>query len=64
MAYFFDIEKATKESGLSEEIIEKIKREAREEFPDDDMMYELHVLRAIESASHPLPIREKVSAGA
>jgi hypothetical protein len=64
MAYFFDLEKAAKESGLSEETVRKIEKEVREEFPDDDMMYELHVLRAIESTVHPLPLKAKTSVSA
>lgn len=49
MGYLFDIEKVIKDSGLSEKIIGKIKKEVRQEFPKDDGMYELHLLRAIET---------------
>jgi hypothetical protein len=45
----FDIEKAFENSGLSLSQIEKIKKEIRREFPDDEMMYELHVIRAIDA---------------
>jgi hypothetical protein len=36
----YDIETAFKNSGLSAQEIEKIKREVRNEFPNDDMMIE------------------------
>jgi len=49
MSYMFDIDKIARESGLPEEIIGKIRDEVRQEFPKDEMMYELHVMRAIES---------------
>lgn len=61
MAYFFDIEKAKMESGLTNETIKKISEEAKAEFPNDEMMFELHVLRAIDSLTHPLPVREKIA---
>ena len=62
MAYFFDIEKVAKEAGIDEVLFKKVKDEVRHEFLEDDMMYELHVLRAIESLVHPLPLRKKASA--
>ena len=43
----FDIERAFRESGLTKDEIERIKRYCREEFNDDEMLYELHVIRAI-----------------
>jgi len=43
----FDIERAAKRSGLSTKKIAKIKREVNKEFPNDRMMYELHVIRAL-----------------
>lgn len=49
MGYMFDVEKIARESGLSEELIKKIEEEVRKEFPKDEMMYELHFMRAIES---------------
>ena len=54
----FDIETAFKNSGLSAQEIEKIKREVRNEFPNDDMMYELHIiriLRAIKKGYYKVP---------
>jgi len=43
----FDIERAAKRSGLSAKKIKKIKGEVKKEFPNDRMMYELHVIRAL-----------------
>lgn len=43
----YDIETAFKSSGLSVQEIEKIKRDVRSEFPNDDMMYELHIIRIL-----------------
>ena len=45
----YDIETAFKNSGLSAQEIEKIKREVRNEFPNDDMMYELHIIRILKA---------------
>lgn len=50
----FDIKKVAKEYNISIEQIAKIKREVRKEFPRDEVMYELHVLRAIMSKGHAL----------
>ena len=47
MSYLFDIDKAAKEASLSEEMYNQIKKEVHKEFPYSEMMYELHVLRAI-----------------
>jgi hypothetical protein len=43
----FDIETAFRRSGLSVNEIEKIKRQVRRDFPNDDMMYELHIIRIL-----------------
>ena len=45
----YDIETAFKNSGLSAQEIEKIKREVRNEFLNDDMMYELHIIRILKA---------------
>lgn len=46
---YFDIEKSVKESKVPENVLQRIKSEAKAEFQRDPMMYELHVLRAIKS---------------
>ena len=43
----YDIEAAYKNSGLTPEEFEKIKSEVRSEFPDDEMMFELHIIRIL-----------------
>lgn len=43
---YFDYESLAKEAGISDGDLETIKQAVREEFPNDDMMWELHVLRA------------------
>lgn len=46
---YFDYQKVAKETRIPNEILKKIEKEVKEEFPKDKMMYELHVLRAIRS---------------
>lgn len=43
----FDIEKAIAESGLPRDVLEGIVREAREDYPEDEMLFELRVVRGI-----------------
>ena len=43
----YDIEAAFKSSGLTHEEFEKIKSEVRSDFPNDEMMFELHVIRIL-----------------
>jgi len=43
----YDVEAAFKKSGLSRAEIQRIKRQVRKDFPDDDMMYELHIIRIL-----------------
>jgi hypothetical protein len=43
----YDIEEAFKGSDLTEEEFEKIKSEVRSDFPNDEMMFELHVIRIL-----------------
>ena len=49
MGYMIDIEKILKKSGLPQKLVQKIEKEVRQEFPKDEMMYELHLMRAIEA---------------
>jgi len=46
MADYFDYNKAAREAGLTDEQLETIQQGIRREYPHDDMLYELHVLRA------------------
>lgn len=43
---FFDFEAVAKQAGISDEDVSKIVEVVRVEFPQDDMMRELHILRA------------------
>ena len=44
--HFFDYETAGREAGISADAMEELCRMMHAEFPRDEMMYELHVLRA------------------
>lgn len=43
---YFDYAKAAREARISPDKLEALSRAVREEFPHDEMMYELHLLRA------------------
>lgn len=43
---FFDYSKVAKEAGIPPDKLAKLISSVRQEFPKDDMMFELHVLRA------------------
>jgi len=45
----YDLTNAFKTSRISKARFEKIKKEVRKDFPDDEMMYELHVIRYLQS---------------
>ena len=44
---WYDIEGMATVSGMSREEFERLKSEVRDEFPNDQMMFELHLMRAI-----------------
>jgi len=46
---YFDYRKVASEMKVPAAVLRKIEKEVRREFPDDTMMYELHMLRAIKS---------------
>lgn len=46
---YFDYYKVAQEMDISEDIVLKIEKEVKKEFPDDIMMFELHVMRALKS---------------
>jgi hypothetical protein len=43
---YFNYEKVACEAGIPDDKLEQLCKSIRREFPRDDMMYELHVLRA------------------
>lgn len=45
----FDYQKVAKEMHVPQAILKEIEKEVKQEFPGDQMMYELHMLRAIKS---------------
>lgn len=49
--HFFDTDKLAAELRISRDDYNALKSSVREEFPDDDMMYQLHLLRALRAAS-------------
>jgi hypothetical protein len=46
---YFDYPKVAKEIKVPDAILKEIEKEVKKEFPNDKMMYELHVLRAVRS---------------
>ena len=43
---YFDYESVARAAGIPDGKLDELCRRVREEFPTDDMLYELHVLRA------------------
>ena len=43
---YFDYESVAKEAGILPNKLDALRKLVRQEFPFDDMMYELHLLRA------------------
>ncbi|NVM30156.1 MAG: hypothetical protein HWN65_15030 [Candidatus Helarchaeota archaeon] len=51
MSVIFDVKKKCEELGISNEVYETLVKEIRAEFPNDEMMFELHLLRALRDYS-------------
>lgn len=47
MARMFDYEAVARRLGVESQDLDRICRRVRQEFPDDEMLFELHVLRAL-----------------
>jgi len=43
---YFDFKRLAREAGIPADKMEELCQSIRREFPKDDMMYELHVMRA------------------
>ena len=43
---YFDYENCAREAGLSDDELDRLRAVIRNEFPTDEMMYELHLVRA------------------
>ena len=50
MKTIFAIERLARESGLSKRELSEISKRVREEFPNDQLMRELHLIRAIKAS--------------
>jgi len=48
---YFDTDTLARVLKIPHEEYEKLKRSVREEFPDDEMMYQLHLVRALKALS-------------
>ena len=55
----FNLEKARKEAGISKIKFQRIKKEVKKDFPNDSMMFELHVLRYIDFLKRKSPQTNK-----
>ncbi len=42
---YFDYEKMADKAGVSADTLDALRGKVRQEFPKDDMLYELHLLR-------------------
>ena len=45
----FDINKAVKDSGLSKKEVDHLKKEVKKDYPRDQMLFELHMIRALKA---------------
>ncbi len=52
---FFNTEKKAQELGIQPEVYQKLREEVKNEFPNDEMMFELHLLRAVMEYSRKNP---------
>jgi hypothetical protein len=50
---YFDYKKLAQEKGITDEELQKIEEEVLKEFLNDKMMFELHMLRVINSGYIP-----------
>lgn len=48
MDRMFDYEALAKEYNIGQEALLQLEKEVRQDFPDDEMMFELHMIRALE----------------
>lgn len=59
---YFDFETCARKIGLSEQSLQELCKLVRREYPSDDMMYELHVLRACQAIRDGLVSLEEILA--
>lgn len=56
----FDYRKSARDAGISDDQLQLIERMFRADYPADDMLYELHVLRACNSVRDGLTTLDAV----
>jgi len=49
MNTIFDYQSVADKFGISDNIVKKVEKEVRKEIPNDNMIMELHILRALKS---------------
>ncbi len=45
----FDLEQAKRASGLAPDVLARVERRVREDLPDDEMLFELHLIRTLQA---------------
>ncbi len=58
----FDIRKAIKDSHLSSREVIRLQAEVKREFPDDPMLYELHMIRTLRQGMRKRSVERRVKA--
>ncbi|OGO35415.1 MAG: hypothetical protein A2Z03_08200 [Chloroflexi bacterium RBG_16_56_8] len=43
----FDLERVKKDSGLSPEVLARVEQQVREDFREDDLLFEIHMVRLL-----------------
>ena len=46
---YFDYERVAREAGLDHAALDELQRAIRKDFPTDEMLFELHMLRAVKA---------------
>lgn len=59
MGSYYDLDRAIQEAALPPDTVQQTLEEIRAEFPDDEMMYELHVVRALQAEAASRMSREE-----
>ncbi|MBI4557143.1 MAG: hypothetical protein HY706_06120 [Candidatus Hydrogenedentes bacterium] len=57
---YFDYERVAKDAGFTAENLAELSRLVRSEFPQDDMLYELHMLRSCKAVRDGVVTIEEV----
>ena len=57
----FDINKAIKDSGISRVELSRLQKEVKNDYPHDQLLYELHLIRALKAHLAKSIIRKTAS---